>query len=568
MKLLLVLSFGLFLKTSAKGNVIEINRICRNGNNNTVFFKVNSLSNCNIIFPVALYGRENDFSTYFFIDSIYNFNSYNHLNANVPFNKNWSYFVKGIINCNDNNISYFSDTLLVDIVAPKLTKIDSVSVIPGTNTVIIGWQKNDDKDFSHFSIFNYNRADPRLEEVYRDLFYRDSLSGNVNTTQLTYEITTIDSCGNRAAFGNGSHSTIVLFANADTCKNQIELNWIGYKGWTKIKNYDLYKSINSNDFIKIASLNDIENSFTDFDVSQPNIYTYFLRAVKDTTILVTSSSNSITTNVGLRQKNKPASIKQVTVVDNRNIEISIIKDLTSKYGNIYLLKELGNKYVNVGSFGNTDKFVTNDDIKIINRYKVVSENVCNYPEDTSELSNNIVLTLKESNETNLTWNNYFTWNNGVKKYVIYKASGFNDNDATNFVEYVSSLDNNVSDVTSKEITSCYYVKAIENLGDGESKSNIVCNDFNQEVYFPNAINISSNNKFNFIGIGIDLNKTSIEIYNRYGQLIFNSVGLNNGWDGKNNTGIELPQDVYFFKANIVLINGKSIEKKGNITIIR
>jgi len=226
---LLGLSFIILIHNKPLADIVKINKICRNGINNNISLKIAG-SPCNQNYKLALYGSENSILPFVFIDSISNTNNFVHGNANVPFNKNWSYFLLGTINCGGANIMYISDTVLVDVFAPQLSVIDSVSVITGSNTVVIGWRQNTDKDFSHFSLFNYNRSDPRVAEILRDSTYRDSLSGNVNSTVLSYEITTVDSCGNRAAFGSGAHSTIVLQANADTCKSEIKLNWTHYKG--------------------------------------------------------------------------------------------------------------------------------------------------------------------------------------------------------------------------------------------------------------------------------------------------------------------------------------------------
>lgn len=551
----------------ANAQIIKINRICRDGNNNSVSFKLSSHS-CSYQFNVALYGRENDLSPFIFIDSIGSLINYQHLNANVPSNKNWSYFLIGKINCNNTVEDYISDTIEVDTKAPTLTQIDSVSVIPGTNTVIIGWRKNNDPDFSHFSIFNYNRVDPRLSETHYELFIRDSLSGDVNTTQLLYEITTVDSCGNRAAFGNAQHGTIVLSAIADTCKNQINLNWIGYRGWRGIKNYTIFKSKNNGLFMPVVTLPGNLLSYQDNDVITPNDYTYFIRAEKDTNILVTSSSNSITTNVGRRTPNEKIKLTQVTVVNN-GIEISIEKGANSNYGDIILLKKnIAGIYEPQTSFGLQTQITRNDNILEINYYKVVAQNVCNFPEDTTEASNNIVLSLIETNNIELIWNKYFTWNNGVKEYVIYRATGTNKNSAVNFTEINRATTISANDMPFINEISCYYIVAIEEGGNGKSKSNTVCNERTGEIYFPNAIRPAGNKRFTFVGIGINLKEIKFYVYNRYGQLVFETTDLTDGWNGTNNLGENLPIDVYFFKAEIRKNNGSVENKKGTITILR
>jgi len=118
-----------------------------------------------------------------------------------------------------------------------------------------------------------------------------------------------------------------------------------------------------------------------------------VRATKDTGIIVTSSSNSVAVNVGTRNPNAAITIKQVSI-ENNNIEVEINRDPNSIYGYIYLLKEVNNKYEKVNEFKLNDIIKTNDDQNIINKYRILWENVCNYQEETSVFCNNIVLNLK------------------------------------------------------------------------------------------------------------------------------------------------------------------------------
>jgi gliding motility-associated-like protein len=57
--------------------------------------------------------------------------------------------------------------------------------------------------------------------------------------------------------------------------------------------------------------------------------------------------------------------------------------------------------------------------------------------------------------------------------------------------------------------------------------------------------------------------THVEIFNRWGQLIFKSYGVSHMWDGKTFEGEDCPDGVYFY---VVDINGESY--KGNVTLLR
>jgi gliding motility-associated-like protein len=58
------------------------------------------------------------------------------------------------------------------------------------------------------------------------------------------------------------------------------------------------------------------------------------------------------------------------------------------------------------------------------------------------------------------------------------------------------------------------------------------------------------------------------IYNRWGQLIFDSNFLSIGWDGKTTSGIEVPAGTYYWIINYIDINGNEEKIKGYLTLLR
>lgn len=61
--------------------------------------------------------------------------------------------------------------------------------------------------------------------------------------------------------------------------------------------------------------------------------------------------------------------------------------------------------------------------------------------------------------------------------------------------------------------------------------------------------------------------SDIEIYDRFGNLIHTIIVNDEGWNGTNN-GKELPANTYWFRTFLTDINGRSVEKIGNFSLIR
>jgi gliding motility-associated-like protein len=60
---------------------------------------------------------------------------------------------------------------------------------------------------------------------------------------------------------------------------------------------------------------------------------------------------------------------------------------------------------------------------------------------------------------------------------------------------------------------------------------------------------------------------TFRIYNRWGQLVFQSASLNQGWDGKYK-GVLQPMDAYGYSLEVEFSDGTRTTKKGDITLIR
>ncbi|MES2592741.1 MAG: PKD domain-containing protein [Bacteroidota bacterium] len=87
--------------------------------------------------------------------------------------------------------------------------------------------------------------------------------------------------------------------------------------------------------------------------------------------------------------------------------------------------------------------------------------------------------------------------------------------------------------------------------DGSSGGSYDPNSLNNNVFFPYTAGVV---------------EYRLEVYNRWGEMIFESMDVLQGWDGYYK-GKLCPQDVYIWKAFIKLNNGKTFDKNGNIMII-
>lgn len=90
-----------------------------------------------------------------------------------------------------------------------------------------------------------------------------------------------------------------------------------------------------------------------------------------------------------------------------------------------------------------------------------------------------------------------------------------------------------------------------------------------EIYIPTAFTPNNDGKNEvFMPVPVGIKKLDyFKVFNRWGQLMFSTAGLNHGWDGRA-AGMEQAAGVYIWMIQGVTQSGEIIFKKGTVTLIR
>jgi hypothetical protein len=579
--------FFVFFWCKAFTQEMTLSRVCENGNNNILTW-IRPTTFCDNFISYAIYFREYKPSSpdpYALLTEIFTdpTTTYTHINANTTFGKKYEYKITLNYLCSSVPKSIDSKELIADLIPPDPTVIDSISVDPITNVVYIAWFPNKTIDFSDYSVYNSG-----IEiKITKNLSYTDA-SNDPKLKAISYEITGYDSCGNKNSFGQNQHTTILLNSSIDTCKSIVSLNWSHYKGWDSISKYYIFRSINSGTFELIDSVSGKTNSYSNTNIPVQSVLAYFVRAIKDTSILTSSSSNSVNISSAKRGNIKNTYINYVSI-ENNQVEISIHFDSTQYIGklNLYRSPLNQNSFGLVRSYNHSQIGILSNLIHIDNpfieenwKYKVIAYDVCNIAVDSSQISGNILLQGENQGDKNLiNWSKYFTWNTGVKSYVINRYLNNYNVAGSNPVE-IKTLNQNDSfyidfDPELVGKTACYYIKAEQNLGSifsriENSKSNVFCLEGNSSIYLPNALNLNGgqNSIFMIRGLNINTNNLYFEVFDRWGRSVIKMNDLSAGWAGVDKDGSELTQGLYFYLLKTTDTKGESINKNGGIYIFK
>ena len=114
---------------------------------------------------------------------------------------------------------------------------------------------------------------------------------------------------------------------------------------------------------------------------------------------------------------------------------------------------------------------------------------------------------------------------------------------------------------SKSVNGCInrYSKWIE-----------VKNEFNifiPNTFTPNDDDLNDTFKPVFSPEGVDATKYLLEIYDRWGQLLFSSTRIETGWDGKVK-GELVKEGSYVYRIRFADMVGQVFEKLGSVVLLR
>ena len=152
----------------------------------------------------------------------------------------------------------------------------------------------------------------------------------------------------------------------------------------------------------------------------------------------------------------------------------------------------------------------------------------------------------------------------LSQYGDYYIWSFGDGDSSSY----TSPNHTYSDIASYTIS----LVAVTNYGCKDSAMQIIEVVEEPTLYVPTAFSPDGdgiNDLFVVQANGIDLDNYNLRIYDRWGELIFESNDLYNSWNGTakgNNKFVKIGS--YVWLVTVKDINGIELQKSGTVTVIR
>ena len=510
--------------------------------------------------------------------------SYTHNTANPISTNNFYYIVTQSGPSSITDISSSSDTLQALLNTPSITY---VTVDQPSKFAHIYWTPDNSPKVQGYVI--YKRIGINWISMGTVIGKSSNSFINVNSTanssSETYTVASYDSihCPDLSPMSK-FHHTLFLQNSLDVCNAQTTLSWNSYTNMIPdVNEYRVYCSDNGGAYHQIASLAATELSYTHTNLQSEHTYCYYVEALNGV-VGVASQSNIICATPHMPSQANYCYLQYATVTSPTSVEIAFFID-TSAYTqhiNFYKSIDSGTTYTlllpipvstNPLMFFNDNIVNTNTTSYV---YKAAIVDSCGIERIVSNIGKTILLKCAPNRDmTNiLTWTTYHDWNIGVDSYNIYRKVG--SSGSFEFLKQISSALNifidDISDVREGDGQFCYYIEAIELDGNKykfkeTSKSNEVCVQQYPKLFVPNAFVYGGlTPTFKPICLFVTFEKYMFLVYNRIGELIFQTNDPNLGWDGKFN-GKKCPQGVYVYSVEYENKEGKSIQRTGSVTLI-
>jgi gliding motility-associated-like protein len=481
--------------------------------------------------------------------------------------------------------------------SPATPALDSIS-ITSDNYPIISWFPNSDATIGYVIVrrdlengyYLWNKIDTLLG-IQQSSYIDNSLSACAESRW--YRIYAFAGPNIPDSPWSDTLKTILLENPVlDVCANTITFEWSKYINMTtELGGYKIMLSEDGGEFTELKQVSPSQLSYIHYDPKPNVLYSYKIRAVnEDGTRTSTSCEKSIAT----RTYNKPtfAYIRYANVENNDHIKLEWLTDDAPiskfeihrsdngfNYSVIHTFEDLINfkpatAYIDQEADFNSQSY----------QYMIKVFDSCgNYIFDSQNIAKTIFLTGKPGfvgflNE--LEWNGYEDWNLGIKNYHVYRKINETP-DPSGFLAELSGTETTYNDdVTGQGNTEgsfTYWVEASENEGNNGyedipdvSISNEVTISQETRILIPNAFmpgGTPPDDVFKPIVSFIEQDLYEMVIFNKWGQQLFVSNEITNGWDGKYK-GEYVPSGTYVYLIKFQNAQGQPDEKRGTLTVVR
>ncbi len=470
-------------------------------------------------------------------------------------------------------------SLFEDKIAPISVTIDTVS-IDGLNHPHLAWLSSSSPDVVAYLVYSGGLI---VDTVWADSSYFD-LSVVIGSAGICYRVAPMDSCGNVGALSS-LHCSISLSVKINSCGQSVLISWHPNQDTSLIGNQLFYRE-NGGGAVLLASLGALDSSFVHTGANSGSSYCYFVQALLSSGR--SSSSNRLCVLADFTPAANYTYLRVATVSGGSLVRLKVQSD-SSVAVREFIIQRWIQGMTNFSTLATVPYqglglwYFDDASANVQQRsyaYRIISVDSC-YRNDTSNTGQTILLTSESvaNNINALQWNPYGDWQAGVDYYLIHRlledveifpTIAIPESGAASY-----SYEDDVTLYANQGSLFCYFIEAIETSGNtitnsfDTSFSNLACLTREPNIFIPSAFHPGGgiNDVFKPEIPFIYGNSYSMLIYNRWGQKLFETHDINEGWDGTFK-GSDAPAQAYVYLIKLHDTHGNEIIRSGSLVLIR
>ncbi|NNE29088.1 MAG: hypothetical protein HKN16_05605 [Saprospiraceae bacterium] len=413
--------------------------------------------------------------------------------------------------------------------------------------------------------------------------YIDQAADPSNQEEVYYVLAQ-DPCGNTSNFLD-PHNTIFLNAQVEECDEAISLSWSPYSAWSNpIERQEVWVSENGGADTQIATLDGTTSTFDFSSITQGVNYCFTIRNIEFQTQAI-SNSNVYCVNAFISLPQRELMLTNLSVRKDNTVEVSWFWDIQADLNSYEFLRGTSSGNLQP-SFSGLPGILINNQISRIDPtadasmssliFQVQTLDDCGRSAASDEGKTIYLSGAPGPGLSNaLTWSSLSINDVEVNKYRLFRSKGFTSQEVPLAGDLLLEALDPVDPLDPSEVEVCYQVLAetTATLPDGNTQnfdawSNEICLVQEPVIRIPTAFAPGGLNTlfrpYIVFSEDIDFN---MKIYDRWGQLLFETNDYLKGWDGRKGL-TEMPMGVYTYILNINPRDSEPLEKIGTVALIR
>ena len=479
--------------------------------------------------------------------------------------------------------------------------VQSVSVDLAGN-IVVCWSAIVDPDLDYYQIVTVDASGgnlPIISNLPGLCAAVPAASYNTDSAIFEFGVYAVDNCfpPNQSSGGNPDyHNTMLLKDSFDVCASSVILKWNAYDDFASGTDvlYNVHLSVNSGPYNVVASTFSLDTAFS--GVVYGDTYDFYIEAVELRGLgAISATSNNVRANTLNAVKNPTFNyLAYATVVDASEIKLMFVVDTAADIKQYRIKRALSLNAVyttvaTVNAYAGMNPNLSFTDITDVDAnnssyfYRIDAVDICGVEKISSNIGRTVWVDVVANSfdATNtLTITPYEGWGQ-VDYYEIYRSVGgvWGSAPVATIPAFTNSLvyKDDITSVFYGDGEFCYKVSAHQKeipplLGSpATSLSNVACALQDPLFYVPNAFIPSGDFNTVFKPVLTFANPEGylFQIYNRRGQVVFQTQDVDQAWNGKfNNSGEMCQEDIYVYVLKFLSVNGDEYLKSGKLSLIR